>query len=254
VVDLVDTILAHHHYRLTVPAETTAPGLLVRLVRRRIAERADPAKAPQMRAYMKSALPYRGVTSVPLRGLLTEVYDAHPLADRGDWEAAVRELWDDAAYREERYAAMALASDPRYLAHQDPDALELYRHLVVTGAWWDYVDPLASRNVGRILASHRDVVTSLMLTWSAADDLWLRRTAILCQLQHKDGTDLELLSQVVTTNLEGSRYGSEFFVRKAIGWALRQHARTDPDWVRTFVAEHDAGLSLLSRREALKHL
>jgi len=166
----------------------------------------------------------------------------------------VRELWDEAAYREERYAAMALASHRHYLAHQDPDSLGLYRHLVVTGAWWDHVDPLASHSVGRILAAHRDVVTPLVLTWSGADDLWLRRTAILCQLHHRADTDLRLLSHVITANLAGSRFGSEFFVRKAIGWALRQHARTDPAWVRRFVAEHDAGLSSLSRREALKHL
>ena len=207
-----------------------------------------------MQAYMKSAMPYRGVTSGPLRRLLAEVYAARPLADRGSWEAAVRELWDAASHREERYAAMALASHRHYQVHQDPDALDLYAHLVVTGAWWDYVDALASRNVGGILASYRDVVTERMLAWSEADDLWLRRTAILCQLHHGKGTDLALLGRVVTTNLEGSRFGSEFFVRKAIGWALRQHARTDPDWVRAFVAEHHPRLSGLSRREALKHL
>ncbi len=90
--------------------------------------------------------------------------------------------------------------------------------------------------------------------WAVDDDLWLRRTAMICQLHRKDDTDVDLLREVLEANLEDSRYGREFFVRKALGWALRQHARVDPDWVRAFVAEHEDDLSGLSRREALKHL
>lgn len=223
-------------------------------VRSGIAALADPARATQMQAYMKSALPYRGVTSAPLRALLTGLYATHPLPDRETWEACVRELWDLASFREERYAAMALASHRLYRTHQDPAAMPLYRHLVVTGAWWDYVDSLASHNVAAILVSHPVELTSLMTAWSVEDDLWLRRTSILCQLHRKHRVDLDLLRSALEANLEGSRFGSEFFVRKAIGWALRQHARTDPDWVRAFVAEHEHRLSGLSRREALKHL
>jgi 3-methyladenine DNA glycosylase AlkD len=227
---------------------------LARLVRARIAEAGDPARAGHMQAYMKSAMPYRGVTSVPLRTLLADVYGARPLPDRDQWQACVRELWDGAAYREERYAAIALASHRHYRAHQDPAALSLYRHMVVTGAWWDYVDTIATHDVARILASHPDEVTSVLRAWASDDDMWLRRTAILSQLHHKERTDLALLRDALEANLEGSRFGSEFFVRKAIGWALRQHARVDPDWVRAFVAEHQDRLSGLSRREALKHL
>lgn len=227
---------------------------LVRLVRRRIAEVADPGRAPRMQAYMRSSMPYRGVTSVPLRALCRKVYDAHPLPDRASWESCVRTLWDDAGYREERYAAMALTSHRLYRAHQDPETLGLYRHLVVSGAWWDFVDSLASHNVGAILATHPLDVTPTMRAWAVDDDLWLRRTAILCQLQRKEATDVDLLRATLEVNLEGSRFGSEFFVRKAVGWALRQHARVDPDWVRAFVARHQDRLSGLSRREALKHL
>ena len=84
--------------------------------------------------------------------------------------------------------------------------------------------------------------------------MWLRRTAVLCQLHRKDQVDVDLLRHALEANLEDSRHGREFFVRKAVGWALRQHARADPDWVRAFVAEHEDRLSGLSRREALKHL
>ena len=126
---------------------------LVRLVRERIASAADPDRAEPMRAYMKSAMPYRGVMSVPLRGICKATYDEHRLPDRDACESAVRELWDGAAYREERYAAMALTRHRHYRAFQDPATLALYRHLVVSGAWWDYVDSLASHNIGDLLGA-----------------------------------------------------------------------------------------------------
>jgi 3-methyladenine DNA glycosylase AlkD len=229
-------------------------GDLVRLVRQRLADEADPARAEPMRAYMKSSMPYRGVTAQPLRVLCREVYGAHPLPDRAAWERGVRTLWDEAAYREERYAATALAAHRLYRVHQDPATLALYRHLVVSGAWWDHVDTLATHHVGGLLAAYPLEVTPVMRSWAVDDDLWLRRTAILCQLARKAGTDEELLRDVLEANLEDSLHGREFFVRKAVGWALRQHARVDPDWVRAFVTEHAPRLSGLSRREALKHL
>jgi 3-methyladenine DNA glycosylase AlkD len=227
---------------------------LARLVRQRIAGAADADKAPQMQAYMKSAMPYRGVTADPLRRLMKRTLDEHQLPGRDAWESCVRELWDTAEFREVKYAALAVASHWLYRCYQDPATLPLYRHLVVSGAWWDLVDPVATRSIGGILTDRRDDVTPLIRAWSVDDDLWLRRTAILSQLHHKEQTDLHLLTEVVEANLEGTRHGREFFVRKAIGWALRQHARVDPAWVRDFVAVHEDTLSGLSRREALKHL
>jgi 3-methyladenine DNA glycosylase AlkD len=227
---------------------------LVDELRRRIAGAGDASRAPGMQAYMKSALPYRGVTSVPLRALTREVVAADPLPDRPTWEAVVRELWDDAEYREEWYAALAVARHPLYRGYQDVDTLTLYRHLLVTGAWWDVVDDIATHLVGDILAADPERVTPVMRAWAVDDDLWLRRTAVICQLGRKAETDVDLLGFVLTENLEGSRHGREFFIRKAVGWALRQHARTDPAWVRAFVAAHEDRLSGLSRREALKHL
>jgi 3-methyladenine DNA glycosylase AlkD len=230
------------------------PSDLARLVRRRIAEAGDASRAPRMQTYMKSAMPYRGVTAVPLRAICRTAYAELPLSDRAEWEACVRLLWDEAAYREERYAALALTSHRAYRQHQDPDTLPLYRHLVVTGAWWDLVDSLASHGVGAVLADYPDQVTPVVRDWAVDEDLWLRRTAILCQLARKERTDEKLLRFVLEANLEGTLHGAEFFVRKAIGWALREHAKTDPAWVRGSVSEHHERLSGLSRREALMHL
>ncbi|NUR05555.1 MAG: DNA alkylation repair protein [Nocardioidaceae bacterium] len=231
-----------------------AASTLARLVRDAVAAAGDPAKAPGMQAYMRSAMPFRGVQAGPLAAVCRSVFAAHPLPGRTAWEACVRELWDGASYREERYAAIALTGHPRYRGFQDPRTLPLYEHLVVTGAWWDHVDTVASNRVGPLLGGHADAVTPVLRAWAVADDLWLRRTAVIAQLARKGDTDLELLRYAVEANLEGTPFGREFFVRKAIGWALRQHARTDPVWVRAFVAEHEDRLSGLSRREALKHL
>ena len=201
---------------------------------------------------MKSSMPSRGLTSPELTALLRPILadPAYRIAERDDWERAVRDLWDGATHREERYAATALTGHRAYVAWQDPAVVPLYRHLIVTGAWWDHVDEIASNRIGPILLSHNEIITPIVRGWATEDDLWLRRTAIISQLTFKEQTDLALLREAIEPNLADT----SFWIRKAIGWALRQHARTDPDWVRATVAEYGAQLSGLSRREALKHL
>jgi 3-methyladenine DNA glycosylase AlkD len=122
--------------------------------------------------------------------------------------------------------------------------------MIVTGAWWDYVDSLASHQVGGLLLLDPAAIRPRMLAWSRDRDMWKRRTSIICQLRFKADTDLELLAACIQPSL-GSK---EFFLRKAIGWALRQYAWVDPDWVVGYVDSHQAHLSPLSRREALKNL
>lgn len=236
-----------------VPIQREAEEL-VTAVRARLQSVAAPVKAPRMQAYMKSEMPYLGVQSQPLRVLCREVFAGHPLPDRPQWEWAVRRLWDGASYREERYAAIALTSHSLYSVYQDEQTLTLYRHLVETGAWWDFIDVIASHGVGPILRANPQGVTPLMRSWARDGHLWVRRTAILCQLSSKLATDPDLLADVVGANLADSRYGNEFFIRKAIGWALREYGKTNADWVIDFVRRNEEGLSPLSRREALKHL
>ena len=127
--------------------------------------------------------------------------------------------------------------------------MALLEHMAVTGAWWDHVDEVAHR-VGIVLAVHPDEVEPVVRRWIASDDLWLRRLVIICQLDRKANTDLTLL----TAAIDAASDSPEFFLRKAIGWALRQHSKVDPTWVRDFVAEREHVLSGLSRREALKHV
>ena len=223
---------------------------LVETVRATLAGAGDPERAAAQQAYMKSALPFRGIAAPELRRLLRPLLAAYQPSQRDAWEATVRELWDGATHREERYAAIAVARHRKAREWQDPAALDLYRHLVVTGAWWDLVDEIAAHLVGGVLAGHRDAVTPVMRAWSRDDDLWVRRTAVLSQVRHRDDTDRTLLHDVIAANVADT----SFWLRKAIGWALRELARTDPDWVRAEVDRLGPALSGLSRREALRHL
>jgi len=208
-----------------------------------------------MQAYMKSALPFRGVPSPERTKLLRGLFELHRQADRATWESTVRTLWDEAAYREEQYAATALTGHLSARGWQDVDTIGLYEHMIVTGAWWDHVDELASRRVGPILRAHPTAMVALLRRWAVDDDRWRRRTAIIAQLGSKDATDVALLADVLTANLlDGPPVTQDFFIRKAVGWALRQYARTDPGWVRAFVSTNRERLSQLSYREATKHL
>jgi 3-methyladenine DNA glycosylase AlkD len=219
-------------------------------LRSSLAARADPLKAPGMQAYMKSEMPYLGVNSVPLRDALRQVIPEHPIAAFDDWRDTILALWDTARFREERYAALGLIGDRRYRSFRTLDALPLYARLIVNGAWWDLVDGLATHEVGDLLMRYPQPMRQSMLDWSRHADPWLRRTSIICQVGFRAATDQELLYACIEPNL--SERG--FFLRKAIGWALREYAKAAPEAVRQYVAENESRLSGLSRREALKHL
>lgn len=232
----------------------TAPvaGDLVDAVRRELTARRDPVRAPRMQRYMKSPMPYYGVPMPDVRRLCRSLYDTHPL-DRAGWEATARALFDEATHREERYATLVLLAHRRYAGHLTAGALPLLEHIIVVGAWWDIVDDVSHR-IGAVLLADRAAAEPTIRGWAASTDRWLRRAAIICQLGHRERTDVELLADAITPAL-GER---EFFLRKGIGWALREYAKTDAHWVRAFVADHGvdspAPLSALSRKEALKHL
>jgi len=216
-------------------------------IRSGLAARADPEKAPGMQAYMKSAMPFLGVQKPARTALAREVFT--PL-DFAAWEAAVRTLWREATYREERYMALALAGHRLYREHRTMAALPLFDELIVTGAWWDFVDEVAAGLLGELLDSDGAALAPVLRRWAHDDEKWRRRAAIVSQVRRKERTDVALLYDCI----EPSRGEREFFLRKGIGWALREHAKTDPGWVRSYVAANSARLSGLSRREALKHL
>jgi 3-methyladenine DNA glycosylase AlkD len=226
------------------------PNTPLQALRHELQRAADPAKAPAMQAYMKSAMPYHGVPAPVLTKVCKAYFAELPMPSASQWQSLVLELWRGALYREERYAALHLAGDKRALSFQTPAAMKLYEELVVTGAWWDYVDAIASHRIGGILASHPGPMRRKVLTWSRSNDIWKRRSAILCQLSFKAKTDLPLLYACIEPSLDST----QFFLQKAIGWALRQYAWTDAAEIRRYVQQHRDKLSALSRREALKNI
>lgn len=219
-------------------------------VREALASLADREKAAAMQAYMKSPMPFLGVQTPQQTRLYRQVFAAYPLVSFDEWRDTVLALWRGARYREERYAAIALSGDRRYRAFQVLDALPLYEEMIVTGAWWDLVDTVAIHRVGDLLRGNPVPMRDAMLAWSRDTDKWKRRTAILCQVASKGATDEALLYACITPNLRDQ----DFFIRKAIGWALREYAKVNASSVSSYVGEHDTAMSPLSRREALRHI
>ncbi|GAA2159080.1 3-methyladenine DNA glycosylase AlkD [Humibacillus xanthopallidus] len=224
---------------------------LVAAVRAALAAGGDPERAAGQQRYMKSAMPYRGFTSPQLKAALAPLMRDPGLAmeSREQWESTIEALWHGATHREEWYAAIALARHRPYRGWVDSDAMPLWQSLIRVGAWWDVVDDIATHLVRDTVMSAPTVEALRMREWAADESLWVRRAAILSQIGRRDGFDTQLLVDVIEPNIDDR----DFFSRKAIGWALRDRARSDPDWVRDFVGSHP-DLSGLSCREALKHL
>ncbi|GAA2583005.1 DNA alkylation repair protein [Dactylosporangium fulvum] len=206
---------------------------------------ADPEKAAPMRAYMRDRFEFLGITSAPRRELTRQVLKGRPGPAEGDLTEVALACW---ALPEREYQHFACDYLRRHAAVLTPAALPAVQTLITTKSWWDTVDILASNVVGVMVAGHPALV-STMDAWAAGSELWLVRTALLHQLRYKERTDADRLFGYCT-RWAGER---DFFIRKGIGWALREYSRTDPGAVREFVAAHPE-LSALSVREATKHL
>jgi 3-methyladenine DNA glycosylase AlkD len=212
-----------------------------------LAEAADPLKAAPMAAYMKTEMPFYGVQKNGRLPVVRAACVGFPPSSEAEYSDAVRALWT-LRHREEKYIALAYARS--FDEYVGPVTVPLFRRLIIEGAWWDFVDEIATKLVGRALEKSRREVTPTIRLWVRDENLWIRRTSIICQLGHKEGTDTALLNDACVGNLGDT----DFFIRKAIGWALREQAKTDPEWVRAFITDYRDELSALSYREATKHL
>jgi 3-methyladenine DNA glycosylase AlkD len=220
---------------------------LTAFVAEQLADVADSGKAGPMAGYLKTDMPFYGVQKAGRVPILRAAKDQFSPSDRDAYRTAVLALWSQ-PHREEKYLAIGYAqSFPRFITLS---SVSLYRRLIVEGAWWDLVDGIATNLVGEVLLNQREGMTPKVESWIDDRDMWLRRTAIICQIGHKDATDAGLLFEACERRMAET----EFFIRKAIGWALRDYAKTDPVAVAAFVVGHRDGLSGLSYREATKHL
>lgn len=207
---------------------------------------ADPDRAASAAAYMRGAFPFLGIATPARRVLSREVLAGTPRPGEDDCAALALRC---RALPEREYRYFAVDFLRRHIGRCSSAFLGTARHLVATEPWWDTVDLLAAHVVGPLVAADPALV-AVMDAWITDDDSWIVRTALLHRLAYKDGTDAERLFRSCMLQ-SGHR---DFFVRKAIGWALREYARTDPDAVREFFVSAADRLSPLSVREATKRL
>lgn len=204
---------------------------------------ANPQKAIAMEAYMRNQFKFLGITA-PERKILTRDFLKTINRATIDWEF-VQQCWEKDE-REFQYLAIAyLTKLKQRLTVEDIPRL---RQLIVTKSWWDTIDSL-DKLVGYV-ALHHPTVEATLLDWSIDDNIWLRRVAIDHQILRKEQTNPVLLEKIICHNF-GQK---EFFINKAIGWSLRDYSKTNPEWVKAFIARHQDQMAPLSIREASKYI
>jgi 3-methyladenine DNA glycosylase AlkD len=222
----------------------------LKAIRRELAAVADPKRAPAMQAYMKSAMPYHGVASADVKAVSRKIFQDLKMGSEDEWQKEVRAIFHGAKFREEKYVATALLHHKAAAKFRTMNALPLYEELIVAASWWDICDDIAAHALGALFDVDAKAMKRQMLKWSKSDELWKRRTSIMCQVLRHEKTDLDL----VYTCIEPSIAQKDFWSRKAIGWALRAYAWTDPKEISRYVKANEDRLSGLSKREALKNI
>jgi 3-methyladenine DNA glycosylase AlkD len=225
---------------------------LIDALRSRFVAHADPSRAAPMQAYMKSALPCYGIKAPLRRRLTAGLVRTLPLPDTAALTDAMRTLWRQARFREERYAAMELARVGPHRKLLDVSMLPLYEEMIASGAWWDYCDDISAGAVAPLLQQHPRSVKPLLRRWARGDNLWLRRAAFLCQRGLKHDFDAVLFYDTLLPSIGAGAFADEFFIRKGIGWALRSRSYAAPDEVMAFLRVYGPQLSPLTNREAMK--
>jgi 3-methyladenine DNA glycosylase AlkD len=202
-------------------------------------------EAGPMTKYMKNHFPFLGIKS-PIRKELEKVFfkETGILKEPFDQEF-ILELWEK---DEREYQYMALTYIEKSLKKLQKGDLALMERLVLEKSWWDTVDAIAAKAVGKIAEKFPEIIEETIDDWAEHDNLWLRRTAILFQLKYKEITDEERLYRYISSNSDSK----EFFIQKAIGWALREYSKTNPSSVKQFINENS--LAPLSVREGSKYV
>ena len=207
--------------------------------------RVDNARALDMSKYMKNKFEFFGVGAAERNEIWKPYFKEAKKTKKIDWDFI--EICFKHDKRECQYtAAYYLKYMQRFLVEDDIPKL---KELVLTKSWWDTVDIL-DKVIGSIIYNNNKNLYPIILEWSKDDNIWLRRVAIDHQLLRKENTDEQLLEKILINNLNHK----EFFVNKAIGWALRDYSKTNPQWVRNFIEVHKENMDSLSIREASKYL
>ncbi|MEA4816783.1 MAG: DNA alkylation repair protein [Lachnospiraceae bacterium] len=209
----------------------------------RLEKEANPEAAIKMAAYMKNKFPFLGIAT-PKRVEIIKSYIKKAALYEPDWDF-VYICWDK-EYREAQYIGNEYLSSVK--KKLKPEDVEKIRELIIKKPWWDITDGL-DRIIGDIALRYPEV-NKTMLSWSKDKNIWLRRVSIDFQLLRKENTDTKLLEEIIVNNFGTN----EFFINKAIGWALRDYSKINPEWVRAFVSKHKNSMSKLSLKEASKYI
>ena len=213
-------------------------------------ENSDSEKAAKMANYQKNHFAFYGIP-MPLRRQLSKTFlKEKSLEETIDWEF-VFAMWQEDC-RECQYLVCNYLQMPKIKSKLTLSDLSKIKELVVSKSWWDSVDNLDE--VAGAIVKNDSQAKEIMLEWSLADNFWLRRVAINHQLTFKKDTDENLLAAIIENNLSDSAFAKEFFINKAIGWALREYSKTNPIWVHHFIEKHKEQMNRLSVREASKYL
>jgi 3-methyladenine DNA glycosylase AlkD len=207
----------------------------------------NPKIAAPMSAYMKNHFPFHGITSQHRTELIKDLLSKENLPEHNDLPLICRQLWQ-LPQREYTYAALTLMT--KFHKKLTPTDIPWLIDLVTQKSWWDSVDTLAGNVLSTLVNRLPDTLWPNFEPLISADNFWLNRTAIIVQLKMRDKTDTDFLTAAILPHM----HNKEFFLRKAIGWSLRQYARHNPQWVIDFVHQHEGELSGISKREALKRL
>ena len=201
-------------------------------------------QARQMSKYMLNKFEYIGIKTPERREIFKNFFKEYKNEEKIDWEF-VNKCWEN-KYREFQY----VAAD--YLKNKKDkltiDDIPKFKQLILKKSWWDTIDNL-DMTIGA-LALKDSNVNKILLEWSLDENIWLRRIAIDHQLLRKEKTNTELLEKILKNNLGQN----EFFINKAIGWALRDYSKTNPEWVKNFIEKNKEKMAKLSIREASKYL
>ncbi len=205
----------------------------------------NPEVAHGQQAYMKSAMPYWGIKTPERKNICSEIFKKYTPISNNEYKNTVLELFDNASRREEWYASVAFAL--RFKKYIQFENINLYLYLVTQSQWWDVVDAVASNLIGPAMYNHPHLEQNLQ-KWIRDENMWIRRTALLTQLNYKSDTNFGLLTHLI---LQVS-HEKEFFIRKAIGWVLREYSKINPEPVQLFIENNADSLSPLSVREGMK--
>lgn len=206
---------------------------------------ADPEIAKNQKRYMRNKFDFFGIQATPRRKATRKFMRKENRPSFEELETVVKKLWQ----KEEReYQYFALELVERYKKDFTEDIIKLFEYMITHKSWWDTVDQMAKNLVGPYFKKFPEKKDKYIEKWIQSDNIWLQRSCILFQLAYKEDTEVELLFDIIIRLKDID----EFFIQKAIGWALRQYARIEPEIIKDFVKNNE--LSSLSEREALKHL